>query len=179
MGWVVNATPRPLYLRERHGTHCIRGWVGLRAGLDGCGKSRPKGIRSPDRPARSESPCRLSYPPEHSGFETWQLFGQLRSPLALLRNTLCSCPWFVQYCAVYWTPVICWRILHGYHSYFKPKCMLCTGKGVEISEGLERGLGLFKVEFTILGREKWWCCSGGGKASRQSLPLALRYCSRK
>ena len=27
MGWVVNATPRPLYPRERRGTHCIRGWV--------------------------------------------------------------------------------------------------------------------------------------------------------
>ena len=28
MGWVVNATPRPLYPRERPGTHCVRGWVG-------------------------------------------------------------------------------------------------------------------------------------------------------
>ena len=25
---------------ERPGTHCIRGWVGPRTGLDGCGKSR-------------------------------------------------------------------------------------------------------------------------------------------
>jgi hypothetical protein len=25
---------------EKTGTHCIRGWVGPRAGLDGCGKSR-------------------------------------------------------------------------------------------------------------------------------------------
>jgi hypothetical protein len=41
MGWVVNATPRPLYPRERPGTRCIGGCVGLRAGLDGCGKSRP------------------------------------------------------------------------------------------------------------------------------------------
>ena len=40
MGWVVNATPRPLYPQERPGTHCIGGWVGPRAGLDGCGKSR-------------------------------------------------------------------------------------------------------------------------------------------
>jgi hypothetical protein len=48
-----------------------RGWIpqtplgtplGPRAGLDGCGKSRPPtGIRSPDRPARSESLYRLSY----------------------------------------------------------------------------------------------------------------------
>jgi hypothetical protein len=35
--------------------------VGPRAGMDGCGKSRPTGIRSPDRPARSESLYRLSY----------------------------------------------------------------------------------------------------------------------
>ena len=40
-GWVVNATPRPLYPRERPGTHCTGGWVGPRACLDGCGKSRP------------------------------------------------------------------------------------------------------------------------------------------
>ena len=28
MGWVVNATPRPLYPCDRLGTHCIGGWVG-------------------------------------------------------------------------------------------------------------------------------------------------------
>ena len=33
-----------------------------RAGLEGCGKSRPAGIRSQNRPARSESLSRLSYP---------------------------------------------------------------------------------------------------------------------
>jgi hypothetical protein len=38
-GWVVNATPRPLYPQERPGTHFIVGWVGPRAGLDKCGKS--------------------------------------------------------------------------------------------------------------------------------------------
>jgi len=31
-GWVVNATPHPLYPRERPGTHSIGGWVGPRAG---------------------------------------------------------------------------------------------------------------------------------------------------
>jgi len=44
--------PAAPYPRERPGTHCTGGWVGLRAGLDLCGKSRPTGIRSPDRPAR-------------------------------------------------------------------------------------------------------------------------------
>jgi hypothetical protein len=29
-GWVVNATPRPLYPMESAGTHCIGGWVGPR-----------------------------------------------------------------------------------------------------------------------------------------------------
>jgi hypothetical protein len=41
MGWMVNATPRPLYPRERLDTHCIGGLVGPKAGLDGCGKSSP------------------------------------------------------------------------------------------------------------------------------------------
>ena len=36
--------------------------MGHRAGLDGCGNSRPAtGIRFPDRPARSQSLYRLSY----------------------------------------------------------------------------------------------------------------------
>jgi hypothetical protein len=41
MGWVVNATPWLPYLRERPGTHFMGCWVGPRAGLDKCGKSRP------------------------------------------------------------------------------------------------------------------------------------------
>jgi hypothetical protein len=36
------------------------GWVAPRAGLDGYGKSRPTGIRSPERPTRSQSLYRLS-----------------------------------------------------------------------------------------------------------------------
>jgi len=46
--------PAALYPRERPGTHCTGDWVGPRAGLDKWGKSRPTGIRSPDRPARSQ-----------------------------------------------------------------------------------------------------------------------------
>ena len=38
---MVNATPWPLYPQERPGTHCIGGWVGPRASLDGCRKTRP------------------------------------------------------------------------------------------------------------------------------------------
>jgi hypothetical protein len=72
---VVSTTPRPLYPRERPGTHCTGGWVGPRVGLDVCKKiSPPTGIRFPDRPARNQSLNRLSYPahPQQSNtFKTW------------------------------------------------------------------------------------------------------------
>ena len=42
MGGGVKATPRPLYPRgKRTRTHCARGWVGPRAGLDRCEKVSP------------------------------------------------------------------------------------------------------------------------------------------
>ena len=41
MEWVVDTTLGTIYHRERPGTHCIGGWVGPRAGLDGCGITRP------------------------------------------------------------------------------------------------------------------------------------------
>jgi len=62
MGWVVKATPRPFYPRERPGNHCIGGvWD---PGLVWTGEKNlvPTGMRSPDRPARNESLYRLSYP---------------------------------------------------------------------------------------------------------------------
>ena len=52
---------KPFYPQERAGTHCTEGWVGLRNGLDRCGNLAPTGIRSPDRPASTESLYRLSY----------------------------------------------------------------------------------------------------------------------
>ena len=57
--------PAAPYHRERPGTNCTGGWVGLRAGLDWCGKSRPTGIRSSDRPACRQSLYRLRYPAHH------------------------------------------------------------------------------------------------------------------
>ena len=37
------------------GTHCTRDCVGPRAGLEGAERLAPNGIRSPDRPAHSDS----------------------------------------------------------------------------------------------------------------------------
>jgi len=39
LGWVVNATPRPLYPQERDPVPTLQ--EARCAGLDGCGKSRP------------------------------------------------------------------------------------------------------------------------------------------
>jgi len=49
-GLVVNVMPRPLYALERSGINCIGRWVGPRAGLDGCGKSRPHQDYRPVQP---------------------------------------------------------------------------------------------------------------------------------
>jgi hypothetical protein len=65
MGCVVNETPRLLCPLERQDIHCIRGWVGHRAGPDRCGKkSLPPGFV-----ALRESPYRLSYPELIAGVE--------------------------------------------------------------------------------------------------------------
>jgi hypothetical protein len=47
--------PAGLSPGKKPGTHCTVSWMGLRPGVGGCGKTRPTGIRSPDRPARSQS----------------------------------------------------------------------------------------------------------------------------
>ena len=59
---MVNATLRPLYPRERRGTHCIGGWVDPGSVWRGEEDLAPTGIRSLDRPSRGESLYRLSYP---------------------------------------------------------------------------------------------------------------------
>jgi hypothetical protein len=48
-GCVVSITPRPLYPQERPGTHCTGSWVGPRAGIDVCEKSRPHGDSIPGK----------------------------------------------------------------------------------------------------------------------------------
>ena len=51
----VSTTPRPLYPQERTSTHCTGGWVGPRAGLDGCGKSRRHRNSIPGHPRTVQS----------------------------------------------------------------------------------------------------------------------------
>jgi hypothetical protein len=63
MGWVVNARPRPLYPRERDPVPIVQEacWApGL--AWTGAENLAYTGIRSPDRPARSDPRYRLSYP---------------------------------------------------------------------------------------------------------------------
>jgi hypothetical protein len=54
--------PAALPPGKKPGSHSIAGCVGPKTGLDGCSKLALTGIRSPDRPARSELLYRLSYP---------------------------------------------------------------------------------------------------------------------
>jgi len=62
MWWVFNATLRPLYPREWPGTLCTGGWVSHRAGLDGCGKTRPhrNSIPGPSIPQKVAALTKLS-----------------------------------------------------------------------------------------------------------------------
>ena len=65
MGWVINAhAPAALPTEKRPGTHCIGGWVGPRADLDGCGKCRRHrdSIPGPCSPWRVAIPTELSRP---------------------------------------------------------------------------------------------------------------------
>ena len=67
---------------KRPGTHFIEGWVGLRAGLDGCGKPRPDWDSI--RPARSESLYRLSYPGLHYYYYYYYLMQSGCYPVAVV-----------------------------------------------------------------------------------------------
>ena len=68
MGRVVNATPRPLYPRERDPAPIVLE-IGWAAGSGSTAEENlaSTGIRFPDRPARSESLDRLCYPGRLNG----------------------------------------------------------------------------------------------------------------
>jgi len=50
---------------KRPGARLAGGWVGPRASLHRVEVSNPTGIRSPDRPGRSDSLCRIRCPGLH------------------------------------------------------------------------------------------------------------------
>ena len=58
---MVNATLRPLYPRHWAGTHCVKGWVGSRAGPTGVENLDPHRFQSLDRPTHIEPLFRLRY----------------------------------------------------------------------------------------------------------------------
>ena len=58
-------TFRPFYSHEETGIHCPGGWMILGASLYVTERLASKGIRSPNRPARSESLYQLRYPGRH------------------------------------------------------------------------------------------------------------------
>jgi hypothetical protein len=73
--------------------------VGPWSGLDRCGKSRPIGIRSPDRPAHSQSLYRLLYPAHFTGeaninIDLNTLDGRVWSGFIWLRIGVIGVLWF-------------------------------------------------------------------------------------
>jgi hypothetical protein len=71
--------PAALPPEKRPGVRFLGSWVEPTVCQDGCGKSRPTGTRSPDRPACSESLYRLICPAHHikaaNTRNTWNLSG--------------------------------------------------------------------------------------------------------
>jgi len=91
-GWVVNATPRPLYPWERPPTHCVGGWMGPRAGLDGCGKSRPHRDSSPGPSSRGQKIFKITS--VYHGMYSNDAFALTHldiSGLSLKRDRQCIC----------------------------------------------------------------------------------------
>jgi len=62
-GWAVSVTPRPLFTPGKEPVPIVQeaGWAPGPV-WTGAENLAPTGIRSPDRPARSQSPYRLCYP---------------------------------------------------------------------------------------------------------------------
>ena len=80
-GWVVICTPRPYFTPGKDTVPIVQeaGWAPEPVWTGG--KSRPIGILSPDRPARSQSLYRLSYRAHFAGYKYEELLikqGQLQ-----------------------------------------------------------------------------------------------------
>jgi hypothetical protein len=73
--------PAALPPGRRPGTHCIVGWVGLRAGLDGCGKSRRHRDSIPGPSRRLKFLCPMS------GHLTWVVMRWLYVSMTVIGKT--------------------------------------------------------------------------------------------
>jgi len=154
MGWVLHATPRLPCPRERPGTPCIGGWVGPRAGLDGCGKScSPTRIRSSDHPVRRESLCWLRYPGTQAatrsyGKEKILEFERGRSKSHALENSL-------------WTSL---------GTCFKTPYMILMVTGVQTPHRPSLDLTLYWLHYPCLFylMLDFWIYTSGGHFSIQS-----------
>jgi hypothetical protein len=107
--WVVAALPQ-----ESSGNHCIGGWVGLAAGLDGTEYLVPTGIRLRDRTACSESLYRVHYSDRRQSQVSLQIMKLIVRYFVFYDtvfwpppNTqageppLIDCPWLYKYSHVY------------------------------------------------------------------------------
>ena len=93
--------PTVLYARERHSAHFAGGWVGPTARLDGRKISYPP-ASIPDRPARSQSLNRLSYPAHVYIFILSLSFSHTNTHIHKIQ----CCPTWkteVEYCYIYQT----------------------------------------------------------------------------
>ena len=111
-------TPAALYPRERPGIHCTGGWVGPRAGLDMCEKSRPRRYSIPDRPARSQSLYQLSYPAREDLCTLMVIFRWILLEMRNISNIICTENQNTHLCSV---------TFYSLHAVFKGK-----GKGKAI-----------------------------------------------
>jgi hypothetical protein len=80
--WVISATPRPVYPRKILGTHFIGGWVGYRAGLNGCRKSHihRDSIPGPSSLQRVSIPTELFWPSQENHIIPYLLYESVSIP---------------------------------------------------------------------------------------------------
>ena len=96
MGWVVKATPRPLYPRERLGTHCIGGWVGLQGQSRGVRKISTRlgfDSRTPKPVASRYTDCGILPPPRKKRQDFFFIF-LLRLVRGWILSENCMC-WLI------------------------------------------------------------------------------------
>ena len=120
-GWVVNATPRPLYPRERPGTHCTGGRVGPKAGLYRCGKSRLQPGFDPRTVQSIESRYTIpAHTPPLYDVRHLPVRRRLRSPLSSHHHLHCGWTDVLPSCTCTHTLVCCltFAILHNVEIHF-------------------------------------------------------------